>query len=82
MDSPRIFTSMIGISLKSSVNPPDGFYKQQKKPFQRVLEYKPYWNNDKDTLHNELKPARDVAKYVPTTENNTALKQVNTKFIN
>ena len=28
---------MIGISIKSSVNSPDVFYKQQKKPFQRVL---------------------------------------------
>ena len=44
-------------------------------------EYKPYWNNDLDKLHNELNTARDVAESEPTSENNTALKQVNAKFI-
>ena len=44
-------------------------------------EYKPYWNNDLDNLHNELNTARDVAESVPTSENDTALNQVNTKFI-
>ena len=74
---------MIGISIKSLVNSPDVFYKQQKKPFQRGArkEYKPYWNNDLDKLHNELNTARDVAESEPTSENNTALKQVNAKFI-
>ena len=43
-------------------------------------EYKPYWNNDLENLHNELNTTRDVAEYVPTSENNTALKQVNAKF--
>ena len=43
--------------------------------------YKPYWNNDLDKLHNELNTARDVAESVPRFENNTALKQVNAKFI-
>ena len=44
-------------------------------------EYKPYWNNDLDKLHNELNTARDVAESEPTSENNTTLKQVNAKFI-
>ena len=44
-------------------------------------EYKPYWNNDLDKLHNELNTARDVAESEPTSENNTELKQVNAKFI-
>ena len=44
-------------------------------------EYKPYWNNDLDKLHNELNTARHVAESEPTSENNTALKQVNAKFI-
>ena len=44
-------------------------------------EYKPYGNNDLDKLHNELNTARDVAESEPTSENNTALKQVNAKFI-
>ena len=44
-------------------------------------EYKPYLNNDLDKLHNELNTARDVAESEPTSENNTALKQVNAKFI-
>ena len=39
-------------------------------------KYKPYWNNDLDKLHNELNTARDVAESVPTSENNTSLKQV------
>ena len=44
-------------------------------------EYKLYWNNDLDKLHNELNTARDIPESVPTSENNTALKQVNAKFI-
>ena len=44
-------------------------------------EYKPYWNNDLNKLHNKLNTARVVAESVPTSENNTALKQVNAKFI-
>ena len=44
-------------------------------------EYKPYWNNYLDKLHNKLNTARDVAESEPTSENNTALKQVNAKFI-
>ena len=44
-------------------------------------EYRPYWNNYLDKLHKELNTARDIAESVPTSENNTALKQVNAKFI-
>ena len=43
-------------------------------------EYRPYWNNDLDKLHNELHTARDVAESEPTSENNTALKQVNAVY--
>ena len=44
-------------------------------------EYKPYGNDDLDILHNELNTARDRAEYIPTSVNNTALKQVNATFI-
>ena len=44
-------------------------------------EYKPYWNIDLDKLHNELDTASDIAEYVPTSANNTALKQVHANFI-
>ena len=60
---------MIGISIKLLVNSPDVFYKQQKKviPKGAGKEYKPYWNNDLDKLHNELNTARDVAESEPTS---------------
>ena len=44
-------------------------------------EYKPYWNNDLDKLHNELNTTSDGAESEPVSKNNTALKQVNAKFI-
>ena len=67
---------MIGISIKSSVNLPDVFYKQQKKKFQIVQGKSTNPDNDLDKLHNELNTAGDIAEYVPTSENKTALKQV------
>ena len=44
-------------------------------------DYKPYWNEDLNNKHNELTTARNLADVAPSIENNTALKQVNAKFI-
>ena len=73
---------MIWISIKSSLNSLDIFYMQQKKQFQRVQgNITLYWNDNMYKLHNDLNTARDIAYYVPTSEHNTALKQVNARFI-
>ena len=44
-------------------------------------DYKPYWNEDLNSKHNELTTARNLADVAPSIENNTALKQANAKFI-
>ena len=44
-------------------------------------DYKPYWNEDLNNIHNELTTSRNLADVAPSFENNTSLKQVNAKFI-
>ena len=44
-------------------------------------DYKPYWNEDLNKKHNELTKARNLSDVAPSIENNTALKQINAKFI-
>ena len=44
-------------------------------------DYKPNWNEDVNNKHNELTTTRNLADVAPSIENNTALKQVNAKFI-
>ena len=44
-------------------------------------DYKPYWNKDLNSKHNELTTTRNLADVAPSIENNTVLKQTNAKFI-
>ena len=46
-----------------------------------MKDYKPYWNEDLNNKHNELTTARNLADVAPSIENNTALKQTNSKLI-
>ena len=48
---------------------------------EKTTNHTPYWNEDLNNKHNELTTARNLADVAPSIENNTALKQANSKFI-